>query len=118
MSLVHWTAAETDRAQALKAKGFTMALIADCLTEEFGHKRAKKAVANRLQRNAKGLCEKRPPELRSQNHAAAQRMVQERKVAERQASTTQRTCLCCRSKFPSEWVGNRICDPCKQTVAW
>ena len=27
--------------------------------------------------------------------------------------TTPRACLCCRAMFPSEGIGNRMCDPCK-----
>jgi hypothetical protein len=25
-----------------------------------------------------------------------------------------RKCLCCEKKFMSEWIGNRMCEPCKQ----
>jgi hypothetical protein len=29
-------------------------------------------------------------------------------------TTTPRKCLSCDKLFPSEWVGNRMCDSCKQ----
>lgn len=28
--------------------------------------------------------------------------------------TTPRRCLCCRAMFPSEGIGNRMCDLCKE----
>jgi hypothetical protein len=27
-------------------------------------------------------------------------------------------CLICKSPFPSEWAGERICRKCKSTTAW
>jgi len=29
-----------------------------------------------------------------------------------------RTCLICRTPFPSAWAGERICRRCKSTSAW
>ena len=29
-----------------------------------------------------------------------------------------RICLICRSEFPSEWAGERICRRCKATSVW
>ena len=29
-----------------------------------------------------------------------------------------RSCLRCRTKFESEWAGERICKRCKGTAAW
>lgn len=29
-------------------------------------------------------------------------------------AAARRTCLCCGALFLSAWIGNRICDPCKE----
>lgn len=34
------------------------------------------------------------------------------------ATVKLRHCLRCGATFPSEWAGERICSPCKKTVAW
>lgn len=34
----------------------------------------------------------------------------------RRPGSEQRRCLCCGRTFFSEWIGNRICPPCKGTV--
>tara|TARA_Y100001951_G_C11151139_1_gene189267 strand:- start:50 stop:253 length:204 start_codon:yes stop_codon:yes gene_type:complete len=30
----------------------------------------------------------------------------------------KRKCMMCEKDFMSEWIGNRICDPCKSTDYW
>jgi hypothetical protein len=30
----------------------------------------------------------------------------------------QRPCLRCSTPFPSEWIGERICRRCKNSLAW
>lgn len=38
--------------------------------------------------------------------------------AERPAEAKTRPCLVCKSSFPSEWSGERICRRCKSGKTW
>jgi hypothetical protein len=38
--------------------------------------------------------------------------------ADHDADLRIRPCLICKSPFPSEWHGERICRRCKSSVAW
>lgn len=39
-------------------------------------------------------------------------------VIEREAGPKTKPCLVCRTPFPSEWAGERVCHRCKSTAAW
>lgn len=36
------------------------------------------------------------------------------RVRAKRPNAARRTCLCCGRKFQSAWIGNRICDGCKE----
>lgn len=41
-----------------------------------------------------------------------------RKSVDTHSERKTRTCLMCRRKFMSEWIGERVCKKCKATVTW
>lgn len=42
----------------------------------------------------------------------------ELELYERKADPKIRACLVCKTPFPSEWAGERICPDCKKSVNW
>ena len=103
-----WDQGEIEIMRAMAADGNTKKQVAERLERSF---RSIESKARRLHINfpRKGKAA-RAPKVRTYRDVKPE--------FETPGQVTERKCLACGTMFPSSWIGNRRCKPCKSSVAY
>lgn len=125
-SRVQYTDPERDLLRSLWFEGVPVHQIAEKLNSQFNTNRTPGtiyafAAKNDLPRRngtREGSEHKAKFARKRSSYLVAKGLVEEVEAEIAARNQTIRTCLRCRTNFPSDGPGNRICDPCKSTKSY